>query len=146
MKKRESLTLLRRNNPKQNPKLKNVFQYVIPTVLSQCAFFLFSIIDDIFVGNGVSTDALGAVNLALPIILVVSALFMMTIIGGVTVTAIRIGRKDNEGANAAFMHSVLATTVVGAVFTVIGVFFTEQVAVLLGARGDYVQLVCDYLF
>jgi len=43
----------------------------LPTILSQCAFFLFTIIDGIFVGNGVGTDALSAVNLAAPLVMLI---------------------------------------------------------------------------
>lgn len=40
-------------------RAKLILKYVLPTVLSQCTFFLFTIIDGIFVGRGVGTDALG---------------------------------------------------------------------------------------
>ncbi len=74
----------------KNQRARKVANYVIPTVLSQCAFFLFTIVDGVFVGNGVGTDALGAVNLAMPFIMVIGAAFMLTTIGGVTVAAIRL--------------------------------------------------------
>ena len=67
----------------KNQRARKVANYVIPTVLSQCAFFLFTIVDGVFVGNGVGTDALGAVNLAMPFIMVIGAAFMLTTIGGV---------------------------------------------------------------
>ena len=53
----------------KNQRARKVANYVIPTVLSQCAFFLFTIVDGVFVGNGVGTDALGAVSLAMPFII-----------------------------------------------------------------------------
>ena len=127
-------------------RAKLILKYVLPTILSQCAFFLFTIIDGIFVGHGVGPDGLGAVNLAQPLVMVIGAAFMLTTIGGVTITAIRIGRKDYEGANQAFMHAIVSTLVVAAFFTLVGTLFTRQLAVLLGAEGDYVKMVCDYLF
>ena len=48
---------------------KKLTQYVVPTILGNCAYFLFTIIDGIFVGQGVGTDALGAVNLVWPSVL-----------------------------------------------------------------------------
>lgn len=76
--------------------------------MSQCAFFLFTIVDGIFVGRGVGTDALGAVNLAQPLVMVIGAVFMLTTIGGVTITAIRMGR--NDGAPVFVMVSTIAST------------------------------------
>ena len=78
-------------------RAKIILKYVLPTVLSQCAFFLFTIVDGIFVGRGVGTDTLGAVNLAQPLVMVIGTVFMLTTIGGVTITAIRMGRKDYGG-------------------------------------------------
>ena len=127
-------------------RAKLILKYVLPTILSQCAFFLFTIVDGIFVGHGVGTDALGAVNLAQPLVMVIGAVFMLTTIGGVTITAIRMGRKDYEGANQSFMHATVATLVVAVFFTLIGTVFTKPLAVLLGASGVYVEMVCDYLF
>lgn len=127
-------------------RAKTILKYVLPTVLSQCAFFLFTIVDGIFVGRGLGTDALGAVNLAQPLVMVIGAVFMLTTIGGVTITAIRMGRKDYEGANQSFMHANAATVIVATFFTVIGTVFTKPLAVLLCASGVYLEMVCDYLF
>ena len=129
----------------KNQRARKVANYVIPTVLSQCAFFLFTIVDGVFVGNGVGTDALGAVNLAMPFIMVIGAAFMLTTIGGVTVAAIRLGRGDIPGANQAFMHSLGCTAVIATVFSVIGIMFTRPLAALLGADWNYIDMVCDYL-
>ena len=64
---------------------KKLTQYVVPTILGNCAYFLFTIIDGIFVGQGVGTDALGAVNLVWPFVMVLNAIIMLTVVGGVTV-------------------------------------------------------------
>ena len=42
-----------------SPRTRKLVQYVLPTILSQVSFFLFTIIDGIFVGQGIGTDALG---------------------------------------------------------------------------------------
>lgn len=125
---------------------KNLIKYVVPAILSNTCFFLFSVVDGIFVGRGVGTQALGAVNLALPFVLVAQALNSMVTIGGITITAIRIGRGDKEGAEQAFMHSVLMITVVGALITLIGTCLTGPVVDLLGAKESYVPLVKEYVF
>ena len=90
-------------------RMKKLTQYVVPTILGNCAYFLFTIIDGIFVGQGVGTDALGAVNLVWPFVMVLNAIIMLTVVGGVTVSAVRIGRGDIAGANQAFMHSLAGT-------------------------------------
>lgn len=108
--------------------------------------FLFSVVDGIFVGNGAGIQALGAVNIALPFVLVANALNAMASIGGVTITAIRFGRGDKEGAQNAFMHSFTINFCVGLLITLIGCVFTAPICSLLGASENYVSLVEEYVF
>lgn len=126
--------------------MKKLLKLVLPSVLSQVCMFLFTIVDGIFVGNGVGATALGAVNIVLPYILILSALYMLVAVGGATVTAIRFGRGDKEGANLAFLHAFAAIFAVSAVLTVVGVCFTRQLGYLLGANEAYIDYVTDYTF
>ena len=52
-----------------SPRTRKLVQYVLPTILSQVSFFLFTIIDGIFVGQGIGTDALGAINIVFPFVM-----------------------------------------------------------------------------
>ena len=45
-----------------NAKVRNVIRYVFPAIFSNVCFFLFTIVDAIFVGRGVGTNALGAID------------------------------------------------------------------------------------
>ena len=125
---------------------KKLIKYVVPTILSSVSYFLFTIIDGIFVGQGVGTNALGAVNIAFPFVMVVCASFMLTTIGGVTVVAIRLGRGDEKGANEAFMHSLTATVLVAAALCLVGTLLTPLPCRLLGANDTFYQYVHDYIF
>ena len=72
--------------------IKNVIRYVVPAILSNICFFLFTITDAVFIGRGIGTNALGAMNLINPFILVMGAVNMLISIGGVAIYAVRIGR------------------------------------------------------
>lgn len=127
-------------------RMKKLLRLVFPSILSQICIFLFTIVDGIFVGNGVGSTALGAVNIVLPYILVLSALYMLTSVGGATVTAIRFGRGDKKGANLAFMHSFACLLLIAVVLTLIGVCFARPLGYLLGANETYIDYVADYIF
>lgn len=129
-----------------NSKNSIIFKNVAPAILANACVFLFSVVDGIFVGNGAGIQALGAVNIALPFVLVANALNAMASIGGVTITAIRFGRDDKEGAQNAFMHSFTINLCVGLLITFIGCFLTTPICNLLGASGNYARLVKDYVF
>ncbi len=125
---------------------KNIIKYVIPSVLGSCAFFLFTTVDAIFLGRGVGPDALGAVSLTAPFVMLLNALVLLAAVGGATVTAIRIGRGDTEGANQAFMHSLFCTLLFSAIICCIGVFLSTPVMRLLGANDTFIDLTTEYLF
>lgn len=123
-----------------------IFKNVAPAILANACVFLFSVVDGIFVGNGAGSQALGAVNIALPFVLLAQALNAMASIGGVTITAIRFGRGDKDGAQNAFMHSFTLNLVVGILITLSGSVFTGAVCGLLSASESYLSLVKEYVF
>lgn len=129
-----------------NSKIRNLFHYMAPAILTNACIALFTIVDGIFVGQGIGSDALGAVNIALPLVLGGMAMNMLTGIGGVTITAIRFGRGDEQGANLAFLHSLTINAIVAAVFTIICTLATEPLARLMGADEIYLPMVKDYIF
>ena len=130
----------------EKTRLKTLWKYVFPAILTNACIFLFTIIDGIFVGRGVGTDALGAVNIVMPFVMIVTALTMLTSIGGVTVTAIRLGRGDKKGANNAFMHSLALTLIIAIIVTLLGTLGSELLSKLLGANDHYLSMVMEYMF
>jgi len=115
-------------------------------MLSMVSIFLFTVIDGIFVGRGVGTDALGAVNLVFPLEMIFSALIMLVTIGGMTITAIMSGKQDEEKANQAFMHSFVLCLIISTGMMIIGTVFTAPICRLMGANDVFLQLTVDYQF
>ena len=125
---------------------KNLYKYILPTVAGSATTFLYVIVDGIFVGRGIGADALGAVNLAMPFTLIANALAILLTIGGTTITAIRFGREDIDGANDAFMHSSTIAFLAGISLMVIGMLFSDKIAVLTGANETFAKMTDEYLF
>ncbi len=126
-------------------RVLTLLKYVVPSVIGQICFFLFTIVDGIFVGQGVGTNALGAVNLVFPLLLVLDALFMLIIVGGVAVTAVRMGKDNKEGANDAFMHSAFLMLILSVVMCIVGTTLARPLGYMLGANETYIDYVYDYL-
>lgn len=49
-----------------NPKVKQLCSYIFPAVGSLFVTYLYNVMDGIFVGQGVGSAALGAVNIGVP--------------------------------------------------------------------------------
>lgn len=115
---------------------KQLRKYIIPSMISNAAFFILTIVDGMFVGNGVGIDALGAVSLAMPYVMLIGAISVLFTIGGVAVAAIRLGRGDDEGANQAFMHSVTGIICVFVVLTFVGNSSCRSSGKCIGSKCD----------
>ena len=59
----------------------NVWKYVLPAMLSHVCFSLFSIVDGVFVGNGVGTNAIGTIGLVIPFVNAICAIMMLINVG-----------------------------------------------------------------
>ena len=130
-------------------KMKLLCSYIFPAVGSLFVTYLYNVMDGIFVGQGVGSAALGAVNIGVPFITFAVALVSMFPMGGATVIAIRMGRGDKDGANHAFMTALTLTALTAAALTIVGTVFSQHIVDLCGARklGDEMRsLSADYLF
>lgn len=125
---------------------KNLRKYIVPAMIGNLSFFVLTIVDGMFVGNGVGPDALGAVSLAMLFVNFIWALSTPFNIGGVAVASVRLGQEDVEGANLAFMHSLSANLVVFSIISVTGMLLSEKIALLLRANETYLQMISDYIF
>ena len=96
--------------------------------------YLYNVVDGIFVGQGVGSAALGAVNIAVLFITTMTALTAMFPMGGATVVAIRMGRGDKEGTNHAFMTAFSLTLLMSALLMTIGMVFSQPIVDICGAK------------
>ena len=76
---------------------RNFWRNVLPSVIAFAFSGVYSIVDGMFVGQGVGTAALGAVNIGVPFITFVVAVAAMFPMGGATVVAIRMRRGMRRG-------------------------------------------------
>ena len=128
---------------------KTLCRYIFPAVGGLFATYLYNVVDGIFVGHGVGTAALGAVNIGVPFITFVVAVAAMFPMGGATVAAIRMGRGDREGANQAFLTALGLTLAASLLLMAVGMVFAQQIVDLSGARqlSEGMRAMSrDYLF
>lgn len=123
-----------------NAKTKSLLGYIFPALGGLFVTYLYNVVDGIFVGQGVGSAALGAVNIGVPFITLVVAVAAMFPMGGATVVAIRMGRGDKEGANHAFMTAFSLTILLSVLLMLVGMTFSEQIVDICGARELSAQM------
>lgn len=125
---------------------KKFFRFVIPSVLAQWVYTLYTMVDGIFVSKGVSEVALTAVNLSYPFVALLFALSLVFASGCSTVAAIFLGEGRKEKASEVFTQTVALLLAIGVIFSAAFFFHLESVARLLGAKTpEMVSYVSEYL-
>ena len=121
-----------------------LLRFTVPAMVMMIFTSIYSVVDGIFVSNFVGKTAFAAVNLIFPFLMLLGVVGSMLGTGGSALVAKTLGQRDRELANRIFSMLVAAGVVVGVVFCIIGFWLIEDIAVLLGARGDMVQLCVTY--
>lgn len=132
-----------------NARTKSLFGYIFPALGGLFVTYLYNVVDGIFVGQGVGSAALGAVNIGVPFITFVIAIAAMFPMGGATVVAIRMGRGDKEGANHAFMTAFSMTLAMSVLLMIVGMVFAGQIVDFSGASKlstEMREMSKQYLF
>ncbi|SEI02316.1 putative efflux protein, MATE family [Halobacillus karajensis] len=130
---------------KHQPVKKVFFQYLFPSLLGMMLMSVNILIDGVFVGNGVGSEGLAGVNLAMPVFSLIFSIALWIGIGGGTIYSIRIGEEDRIKARSVFSLAVASSLVLLLVIGVIGYFNVEVIANLLGANASTLSHTVDYL-
>lgn len=120
-------------------------KYVSFNILSMLGLSLYILADTFFIANGVGNKGLVALNLVLPIYSLMNGIGLLLGIGGATRFAMARGQGEKERYSVIFMQSFQIAVVLGAVYTLIGVVFSEQLVRLLGATEEVVPYAVNYL-
>ncbi len=124
---------------------QNFMKYVIPSIISQWVFSLYTMVDGIFVARGVSEVALTAVNLVSPFVMALFAVSILFAVGTSTTVAILLGQKRREQANQVFTQNIVWLVAVSLVITAFVMGNLKRVALFLGATDVNMEYVLEYL-
>ena len=119
---------------------------LFPTILGMAASALFTVVDGIFVGNGIGSDAMAAVNISAPIFMFIAGLGLMFGMGGGILTSINLSQGKYRVANINLTQSVIALIVVSLIITLLLTLFPGQIATLFGSDEYLKDMVVEYLF
>ena len=98
----------------------------VPSMVTMAFGSLYQIADGLFVGRFIGEDALAAINLIMPVFMIVFALSNMIASGASVRISILLGSGKREEASAVFSFSIKMTIIISCVLGVLGLMFSEQ--------------------
>lgn len=119
--------------------------YTILNVLGMIGLSCYILADTFFVSKGLGVNGLAALNIGIPAYSFISGTGLMLGIGGATRFSIFSSRNQIKEAQRIFTETLIAGVVFSIFFVIIGLFFTGQVARILGADAETYEMTYTYI-
>jgi len=132
-----------KNNPEQMgtlPISKLLIQQAVPASIGILVMSLNILIDTIFVGQWIGSNAIAAINVVLPVSFFIAALGMAIGIGGASIISRALGQEDIKKATGTFGNQVTFTLLLTTIVVVLGLGFVDQIIPLFGGKGSLFSL------
>ena len=120
-----------------------------PTLLSMVFMSLLTVADGIFVGQGVGSDALAAINIVAPLFLLTTGLSLMFGVGVSVVASIHLSKGNIKAANINITQALEVASVVMGIIVLLIWLFKEGFLRLLGCSDSLCRLpwpICSRFF
>ncbi len=120
-------------------------QLFVPTLFGMLSLSAVTMIDGIFVGHGVGSDGIAAVNICIPLLMLLQGTGLMIGAGCSVLSSIALSQQKVRLARANLTQSIVLVTCI-ALLVILAIFaFPTQIAFLLGSSEHLLPLVKDYL-
>lgn len=121
-------------------------RFLIPTVLGMVFSAVFIITDGIFVGKGIGSDALAAVNMVAPLFTLATGFGLMFGMGGSVVASVNLARGKRKIADINITQSIVVPCLLIAAVCALILLFDDYVLFLLGTPKELTAPAREYLF
>nr|MCR4922910.1 hypothetical protein [Lachnospiraceae bacterium] len=106
-------------------------QFFFPSLIAAAALSLSEFVDSIVVSNLLDTRALSIVNVCMPLMTLMAAVYLMISVGGVEIYTERRGKSDLQGAAKVYTVCLITAVVTGLILLLLGHLFTRKIGNLL---------------
>mgnify|MGYP005785959661 CR=1 FL=1 len=124
-----------------------LLRLALPAVTAQLVNMLYNIVDRIYIGHipDVGAAALTGVGVTFPIIMVIAAFSALIGMGGAPRASIKMGQKDDAGAEEIMGNCLTVLVGISVVLTAVFLFFGRDLFLLFGASGDTIGYASSYM-
>ena len=130
---------------KTRSDLRDFAHYTIPNVLGMVGLSCYILADTFFVSQGMGSDGLTALNLAIPVYSFIHGTGLMLGMGGATRYAILKAQGEVESAQKVYTHTLGLGAVFAALFFLCGLLGSSLITRFLGADAAVYDMTKTYL-
>lgn len=125
--------------------VKEFFSTLFPTSIAMVTHSFYCLADVFFIGKGVGSDGTAALNIALPIFTLFTAIGLLIGVGATTTISVLVGQGNTKDNNKVFTMAVVINLCAGVTLSILGGIFCVPIARFLGATDELLPYVVDYL-
>lgn len=127
-------------------KISNLFSRMfVPTLLGMLFTATITIADGIFVGRGVGSDGLAAVNIVAPLFMITTGVGLLFGIGASVVAAIHLSQNNPKAARINITQALIVSSILMILVSALVLVFHKEVGYLFGSSEKLLPLVLDYM-
>ena len=123
---------------------RRLLRFTLPSIAMMIFSSVYIIIDGFFVSNYVGATAFAAVNLIMPILMILSSMGFMIGTGGSALVSMTLGQGKSKKANEIFSLLIYFVIACGAVLDIVGYIFIADIASALGATPEMLPICVQY--
>lgn len=129
----------------KNTPFQDFIRYSFFSIMGMIAISCYILADTFFVAQGLGTNGLAALNLAIPTYDFIHGTGLMLGMGGATRFSILKSQNNQKGADTIFTNTVYLGIFFSIIFMLGGLFFSGSLARLLGANQNTLEMTNTYL-
>lgn len=123
---------------------KAVATMAIPTIISQVITVIYNLADTWYVGLTNNADMVAAVSLCLPVYTFMTAIANLFGIGGASVIARALGKKEYSKCQLTYSVSIIGALILTFIYSMLLIFFAEPFLLLIGGNKNNIDYATTY--
>ena len=121
------------NELETRPVGRLLWKYSLPAVVGMLVMSLYSVVDRIFIGQGVGADAIAGLAITFPVMNISAAIGILIGAGAAARISILLGAKDLRGAENVLGNALVLIVFNGLIYTSLFGIFIDEILILFGA-------------
>jgi putative MATE family efflux protein len=123
---------------------KLLLKYSVPAALTNVIYSIDHFIDTIFISRGIGTTAVASISVACNVHMIPILFIMVIGMGASSIISRKLGSGEQEKAEEVSGTSLVATSLIGLIWTLTAMFFAEPLIRLFGANDAIMPYARDY--
>lgn len=133
------------NELETNPIGQLLWKYSLPAIVGMLVMSLYNVIDRIFIGQGVGSDAIAGLAITFPVMNISAAIGILIGAGAAARISILLGAKDHHSAEEVLGNALVLIIINGLVYTSLFGIFIDEILILFGASEATLPYAHDFM-